>query len=275
MFKTIKNNQISAKYFAFGLIIIFSVLFFKAQNVSAGYVTFYQPPIFESDNNYEDEYNIPLNPTPYISFITPNNIPKGADVYNVTITGNGFTSTSVVRINNAPRTASYVNSTRMIIQLEEKDIKNVKNHTISVLNGTPGGGISNSAILYITPATNANQNFSGSINPNSNNNTSNTNTSTSQNSNSNFNSTSYDSTTSRNDSNLSANALSSFYNSRNTDNSSYKGLTSNAVFGSNSFLPSGILQWFIFIVLVIAIIFIWRKFFGAEKYYRSIPLKHA
>jgi hypothetical protein len=52
-------------------------------------------------------------------------------------------------------------------------------------------------------------------------------------------------------------------------------LAANAIFGSNSFLPSGIIQWILFAILILVIVIIARKIFGADKKYHETPLKHA
>ena len=57
-------------------------------------------------------------------------------------------------------------------------------------------------------------------------------------------------------------------------NENYGDLTANAVLGSNSFMPSGLVQWIFLAILVFAIIFLWRYALGREKY-MSEPLKHA
>jgi hypothetical protein len=52
-------------------------------------------------------------------------------------------------------------------------------------------------------------------------------------------------------------------------------LVANAVYGSNSFMPSGILQWILFAILVLLIVILVRKIFGGAKDYHSTPMKHA
>jgi hypothetical protein len=51
-------------------------------------------------------------------------------------------------------------------------------------------------------------------------------------------------------------------------------LASNAVFGSNSFLPSGLIQWIFFAIIILLIVVLARKVFGAKEEYHSTPLKH-
>ena len=57
-------------------------------------------------------------------------------------------------------------------------------------------------------------------------------------------------------------------------NENYGSLAANALLGSDSFMPSGLVQWIFFIILVIAIVFLWR-YVHAEDKYMSEPLKHA
>ena len=59
-----------------------------------------------------------------------------------------------------------------------------------------------------------------------------------------------------------------------TTNDNLSSLTANALIGSNSFMPSGLIQWIFFAILVVLIIFLWRYVFAKEKY-MSEPLKHS
>ncbi|KKP85684.1 MAG: hypothetical protein UR88_C0010G0006 [Candidatus Nomurabacteria bacterium GW2011_GWA1_35_8] len=58
-------------------------------------------------------------------------------------------------------------------------------------------------------------------------------------------------------------------------NESYGSLTANALFGSDSFMPSGLLQWILFVLLVVGIIFLWRYIHHSEEKYMAEPMKHA
>lgn len=51
-------------------------------------------------------------------------------------------------------------------------------------------------------------------------------------------------------------------------------LTANAVFGSDTFLPSGLIQWILFAILVLLIVILVRKIYGADARYHAEPLKH-
>lgn len=57
-------------------------------------------------------------------------------------------------------------------------------------------------------------------------------------------------------------------------NENYGSLAASAILGSNSFMPTGLVQWIILIAIVTAIIFLWRYVY-AEEEYLSEPLKHA
>lgn len=67
------------------------------------------------------------------------------------------------------------------------------------------------------------------------------------------------------------------YNSNmtaNNQNENFSGLTANALGGSDSFMPTGLLQWIILGIIIAVIIFLWRYVFAEEKY-MSEPMKHA
>ena len=51
-------------------------------------------------------------------------------------------------------------------------------------------------------------------------------------------------------------------------------LAANAVFGSNGFLPSGIIQWILFAMATLLVVILARTIFGAKAAYHAAPLKH-
>ena len=59
-----------------------------------------------------------------------------------------------------------------------------------------------------------------------------------------------------------------------TNTNSVSGLAANAVYGSNSFLPSGLVQWVLFAIFILLIVIMVRIIFGAKSKYLSTPLKH-
>jgi len=60
-----------------------------------------------------------------------------------------------------------------------------------------------------------------------------------------------------------------------TDNgNSANGLASNAIFGSSGFLPSGLIQWILFGILILIIVILARRIFGAKTAYEETPMKY-
>jgi|GEM_PF-3300523 len=59
-----------------------------------------------------------------------------------------------------------------------------------------------------------------------------------------------------------------------TTTSTASNLAANAIFGSNSFMPSGIIQWVLFAILILLVVILVRKIYGADQAYNAAPLKH-
>lgn len=53
-----------------------------------------------------------------------------------------------------------------------------------------------------------------------------------------------------------------------------KDLVANAVYGSNSFLPSGLIQWILLAIFILIIVILSRRIFGGKEKYQATPLKH-
>lgn len=60
--------------------------------------------------------------------------------------------------------------------------------------------------------------------------------------------------------------------SNSNDNNS--NLSANAIFSSDSFTPSGIIEWVIFAILVLLVVILVRKMFDKTEKYYATPLKH-
>jgi IPT/TIG domain-containing protein len=83
-------------------------------------------------------------PTPSISSISPT---EGNAATSIVITGTGFTSMSIVRVDGVPAGGTYVNPTTILITLTP--VVTV-DRVISVSNPLPGGGNSNSVRFRVT-----------------------------------------------------------------------------------------------------------------------------
>ena|SRR3989338_4550540 len=51
-------------------------------------------------------------------------------------------------------------------------------------------------------------------------------------------------------------------------------LAAGAIFGSNSFMPSGLIQWIFFAILVLLVVILIRKIYSGNEKYDAIPMKH-
>ncbi len=54
----------------------------------------------------------------------------------------------------------------------------------------------------------------------------------------------------------------------------YSSLAANAIFGTNSILPSGLTQWIIFAIFVLLATILVRKVYGGSEKYHATPMKH-
>ena len=52
-------------------------------------------------------------------------------------------------------------------------------------------------------------------------------------------------------------------------------LAANVVFGENKFMPSGILEWMFFGIIILIIVILTRRVFSRNKEFEKTPLKHA
>ena len=88
------------------------------------------------------------NPVPSISSVSPNPALAVASTYTVTVSGAGFVRGSIIQIDGAPRTTTYVSSTQVKAQVNG-GLLSLGVHTVTVFNPTPGGGTSNSVNLTV------------------------------------------------------------------------------------------------------------------------------
>ena len=189
-------------------------------------------------NTGNDNNNI-TNPIPYITSTNPVSARMNTSVI-VTVSGHDFVQGSVVKFNDSDRPTTFVNSSTLKAQLSYSDLSNKGDYLITVLNPIPGGGLSNAVLFsvtdYVAP-------IQASTVKNTTKNTTTTNTT-------NKTITSTESTDKLNQASDQA---------------------AGAIFGANAFMPSSLLQWFFFAILILLAIVLWRKLYVTE----STPLKHA
>ncbi|MBP6883733.1 MAG: IPT/TIG domain-containing protein [Candidatus Pacebacteria bacterium] len=231
-------------------ILVLGAITFMAREANADETATYQA--YNSQPWVENE--APLkNPTPVVNSLSPNSANLGSGSRNVTITGSGFVNDSVARWNGSDRPTTFIDSSHLLISLRGTDMTGSAGKYITVFNPEPKGGYSNASFFtingYVAPA--------GSK------------ATTTKSSTSTSGASSKSSTGNNSGSVLGAD------NSNNTStNDSFNSLTSNALFGAGTFLPSGIIQWLLFAIFILLVVIIIRKIFFADRYH-STPLKHA
>jgi hypothetical protein len=196
---------------------------------------------------YGERYVAPT-PTPILNSLSPNSAIRGTNPRTVTISGSGFIPSSVARVNNSNRATTFIDPTHLFVQLTTSDM-NSGGFYITVYNGGPGGGYSNAVYFAVNPGVTNNSNNSYNYNQ----------TTTYED-----NETSYVNTYEVNENN----------NDTNNNDGGGNDLAASVLLGDNSFLPSGLIQWILVAVLVMLIVILVRKLFGAEERYHAAPLKH-
>jgi len=158
------------------------------------------------------------NPTPKIKSISPKAGSVDMTTNTITISGSGFTPTSVARINTSARNVTFIDPSHLLLPINTNDLYAYKNNGgffVTVYNDAPGGGYSNAVYFTIKTGDGA------------------------------------------------------------SDDNGSGGLAANAFFGTNSFLPSGLVSWILLGMMILVIVILVRKIFGADKKYHETPLKHA
>ncbi len=194
------------------------------------------------NNNYA---NNTVNPVPSISSLNPNSANINSNM-TVTVLGYGFVPGSIVKWDGADRYTTFIDSSTLRAQLYSSDLNNKGNYLITVLNPVPGGGLSNAVLFTVNSNVVAN-----TVTKTSNNTINKTSTSTS-------NST----TNTKTDKGTAA-----------VNQASDQ--AAGALFGSNAFLPSSLLQWFFFIILILLAVLLWRKLYVSDEEKHHSTLKHA
>jgi hypothetical protein len=187
-------------------------------------------------------------PTPYISSINPNssNPNQGSNLV-IAITGGGFLPSSIARVNGSSRMTTFIDHSHLLIRLSPNDTYNTDKIYINVFNGFPNEEYSNAVLFTI----------------NNDNNSSMTITRTT--------------TTTENNINNANNTYSNTNQTENTTttdtNSKSSNLAATAIFGSNGFFPSGLIQWVLFAIIILLIVILARRVFGARAKYNEAPMK--
>lgn len=94
------------------------------------------------------------NPVPLVyQPLVPSATAPGGPAFNLTVNGTGFVSGATVEWNGSARATTFVSSTQLTAAISASDISTASTATITVVNPTPGGGLSNPVFFPITNPT--------------------------------------------------------------------------------------------------------------------------
>ena len=85
-----------------------------------------------------------------LTTLSPSSAVVGGPDFTLTVNGNNFVSGSVVRWNGANRPTTFVSATRLTAQIPATDIAAGGTASVTVLNPSPGGAVSNALTFTIT-----------------------------------------------------------------------------------------------------------------------------
>ncbi len=89
------------------------------------------------------------NPLPSVSNISPASVSVGSAAFTLTLTGSGFIAGSVVRVNGATRSTTFVSGTQLTAAIPATDVASAGTLSVSVANPSPGGGTSATLTLAV------------------------------------------------------------------------------------------------------------------------------
>src|SRR5262249_39380475 len=87
------------------------------------------------------QINVPPNPVPAITALSPNTVTAGTGQFPLTVIGSNFVQNSVVRFNGQDRQTSFISSSQIQATITAGDIANGGSAAIAVFNPAPAGGV--------------------------------------------------------------------------------------------------------------------------------------
>lgn len=91
------------------------------------------------------------NPTPSLNGTSPASIVAGSPDFVLTVNGNSFVPGAVVQWNGSPRATTFASGTQLTAAISAADVANPGTVGLTVVNPSPGGGVSNNLSFTITP----------------------------------------------------------------------------------------------------------------------------
>jgi len=233
-----KINITNSVLFALGILAILAIVLIALPHQAAADTRVYCDAYSNGIPTYSA--NVELSAKPSINSISPS---MGKTARTIRITGASFIPNSVALIDGQTRRTVFIDSTHLLVETRLGDLANEDGFYVSVFNEGICGGYSNAEFFSTNPG--------GTME---------TNTTTNTTVNNNYSNTTYDKNTTKTTETKEGNYVSN--------------LASNAIFGSNSFLPTGLVGWIMTAIVIMLIIILVRKIFGAEQTYHEAPMKH-
>ncbi len=218
-----------------------------------------------ADDGYDHFLAPSQNPIPQLYSISPSSANAGDNLTTITITGHGFTQNSVARWNGVNRSTIFIDKDHLLMRLQPGDLNDSNGRYVNVFNPNRNA-YSNAAFFAISG-------YVASNNAPVNNNY-NTGTQANQNGYYDQNGNYVANGNNGNMGNNSGTYMNTTNGTRMNQNETVGSLASNAIFGTNSFMPTGLIQWVLFAIIIVLIILIVRRFTGATERYHHSPLKH-
>ena len=98
---------------------------------------------------------IPLsNPAPTLVSLAPASTPSGSAAFTLTVNGERFVPGAGVQWNGSDRPTTFVNSSKLQVQISAADVASAGTATVAVINPVPGGGTSNTLLFTIAAPNN-------------------------------------------------------------------------------------------------------------------------
>ena len=91
------------------------------------------------------------NPVPTLNILAPQSATAGGAAFPLTVFGNNFVPGAVVRWNGVDHATTFVDKSKLQVTIQAMDIMQPGEAAITVLNPTPGGGVSAALSFVISP----------------------------------------------------------------------------------------------------------------------------
>lgn len=94
----------------------------------------------------------PNNPVPTIAAMSPTYINSGSASFTITVTGNNFVASSVVKWNGTALTTTYISASTLQATVPAANVASTGTAPITVYTPAPGGGTTSSLTFTVIPA---------------------------------------------------------------------------------------------------------------------------